>query len=176
MILEGFMDIYNDAVYEIQVWLRELFSAGYPIDEVVPDGIFDAKTRKAVGDYQKFAGLPMSGVVDRETWDSMFDAYTKSLFKRSRPYPLYPFPETDGYTLSPGEVSDIVLIVQILLNTLSAHHDGITVTPNGVYDTQTRRAVEEFQRTAGIDVTGLVDKATWNHLTEVYYRHNRIDT
>ncbi len=171
-----FMEEYNDAIFEIQLWLRELYFAGYPIEEIIPDGIFDAKTRKAVIDFQKYAGLPASGVVDRETWDAMYEAYNKARFDLSRPSPIYPFPENDGYVTSPGEASDIVIIVQLLLNSLSAHYDGIVVPVSGVYDIQTQRAAQEFQRKSALAPTGLVDKATWNHLTEVYHRLNRIDT
>lgn len=169
-------DYFNDSIREVQERLRALHFGGYPIDLIVPDGIYDEKTRTAVSQFQRFIGLPITGIVNRATWDALYGAYRASEFERSRPKPLYPFPESGGYVLTPGEVSDIVMIIQLMLDTLSAHYDGIEVTPTGEYDEQTRRAVEVFQRTNNLPVTGTIDKVTWNRLADVYNRFNNIDT
>lgn len=167
---------YNDAVYELQLWLRELHFSGHPIEELIPDGIFDAKTRKAVADFQRYANLPVSGVADRQTWDAVYSHVTSARFNASRPNPIYPFPETDGYVLTPNEVSDTIKVVQIMLTTLAGHYGMGTLEVSGVYDEPTRAFVSEFQKRSGIAPNGLVDKETWNALTGVYRRLNRIDT
>lgn len=38
------------------------------------------------------------------------------------------------------------------------------IIPDGIYGEETRAAVEEFQRSAELPVTGKVDLATWNAL------------
>ena len=167
---------YKDSITEIQTRLRELHYAGYPIDLIIPDGIYDSATRTAVMQFQRFFNLPVTGTVDRATWDELYGAYRASVFARSRANPLYPFPEQVGYVLTPGEVSDIVMIIQIMLGSLSAHYDDIKVAPTGEYDEQTRRAVESFQRHSGLPVTGHIDKATWNRLADMYNKYNNIDT
>ncbi|MBE6606710.1 MAG: peptidoglycan-binding protein [Ruminococcaceae bacterium] len=167
---------YNNSVFELQSFLRELHFAGYPIDLIIPDGIYDEPTRKAVSQFQSYEGLNVTGIVDRATWDSLYGAYLSALFERSRPSPLYPFPEQEGYVLSMGEVSDIVLIVQIMLNSLSAHYDDVYAPPTGVYDSATRAAIENFQSHNNIPTTGLIDKTTWNRLAEVYNKYNNIVT
>lgn len=42
------------------------------------------------------------------------------------------------------------------------------ILPDGVYDADTKAAVEAFQRTYGLPVTGETDTATWDRITSVY--------
>ena len=42
------------------------------------------------------------------------------------------------------------------------------ILPDGVYDADTRAAVEAFQRTYGLPVTGDTDSATWNRIAAIY--------
>lgn len=42
------------------------------------------------------------------------------------------------------------------------------VLPCGVYDSETKAAVEAFQRLYGLSVTGATDSATWNKIAAVY--------
>lgn len=167
---------FNNSVYEIQTWLRELHFSGYPIPLIIPDGIYDEATQSAVRDFQKYEGIEATGIVDKVTWDALYGAYLSALFKRSRPQPLYPFPEEEGYVISPAEVSDIVLIVQIMLGSLSAHYDNIYAPPSGIYDEATRRAIENFQLQNNLPTTGLIDKQTWNRLATTYNNYNNIVT
>ena len=164
------------SVTELQEWLRALHFAGYGVDLIIPDGIYGEDTRKAVSQFQRIVGLPVNGIVDKATWDALYDANLIARLEASRPNAIYPFPEKGGYVLSPGEVSDIVTIVQLMLDTLGAYYDGIEVEPTGTYDSATRRAVEIFQEKNRLAVTGEIDKATWNRLAEVYNRFNNTDT
>lgn len=166
----------NDSVTELQRWLRELHFAGYGVDLVIPDGIYGETTRKAVSQFQRIADLPVTGIVNRATWDALYESNLIARLEASRPNAIYPFPEKGGYVLSPGEVSDIVMIVQLMLDTLGAYYDGIEVEPTGTYDAATRRAVGIFQEKNGLMVTGEIDKSTWNRLAEVYNRFNNTDT
>lgn len=167
---------YNEAVYELQGWLRELHFAGYPISLIIPDGIYDEATRSAVVEFQRYANLDPTGVVNKDTWDALYAEYLKALFKKSRPGPLYPFPEGEGYVLSAGEVSDIVYIVQIMLDTLAAYYDNVFAPITGEYDSETQAAIKNFQRISGITETGFIDKETWNALADAYNKYNNTDT
>lgn len=42
---------------------------------IAVDGIFGTRTRDAVYAFQRFAGLPQTGVVDSRTWDAVYDQY-----------------------------------------------------------------------------------------------------
>lgn len=42
---------------------------------IAVDGIFGTRTRDAVYAFQRFAGLPQTGVVDSRTWDTIYNQY-----------------------------------------------------------------------------------------------------
>ena len=46
-----------------------------------------------------------------------------------------------------------------------------TIDINGLFDTKTENAVREFQRINGLDITGEVDKLTWNRLAASYQKY-----
>lgn len=167
---------YSEQVREVQGWLRELHYAGYPIELIIPDGIYDSRTRTAVLQFQRIVGLDATGVVNTETWDALYEQYRVAVFERSRPMPLYAFPEELGYTVRIGEVSDIVMITQIILLSLAAYYDDIAASLTGEYDAATSASVKVFQGRAGLDATGELDKETWNALADMYASVNRTRT
>lgn len=54
--------------------------------------------------------------------------------------------------------------IQIVLKFIDQDNDDLEIT--GVYDTQTERAIEDFQRTNNLDITGIADAET---LDELFY-------
>ncbi len=61
------------AIREAQQQLRTLFKAGVPIALVTPDGIYGQNTLDAVLGYQQNIGLPVTGIIDLDTWYRLFD-------------------------------------------------------------------------------------------------------
>jgi len=74
-----------------------LWKLGYyqGLDPTLPyikevDGIFGPRTRKAVERFQKEHGLPMTGIVDKATWQVLTGAVgTKPEVVVYQPYPVY---------------------------------------------------------------------------------------
>lgn len=66
----------TDLIYLAQLMLQE--SVAYDI-ELPLTGVLDAPTRDALGHFQLLNGLPASGVLDRDTWNALADAYNKYL-------------------------------------------------------------------------------------------------
>ena len=61
------------------------------------DGIFGPQTREAVAAYQRLVGLPITGVVDRETWYALLSTYQSVLLAQPEQERLEEFiglPET----------------------------------------------------------------------------------
>ena len=71
-------------------------------------------------------------------------------------------------TISPGDRSNIVYILQAILETLSIVFDFEDQDITGEYDDVTKRNVIRFQEASGLPVTGDVDKVTWNALARIY--------
>ena len=57
--------------------------------------------------------------------------------------------------------------IQMYLRNISLYHPEIPrIIVNGNYDSETKAAVEAFQKITGLDVTGKVNYATWNALVK----------
>ena len=80
-----------------------------------------------------------------------------------------------GENLQIGSSGDKVRQVQEQLVRISQVYSAIpTITPDGIYGPATRAAVEAFQSTFGLPVTGVIDYTTWYKISEIYVAVTRI--
>ncbi len=78
-------------------YFQKLFPDTYYAKDV--DGIFGERTRNAVITFQKEHGLPMTGIVDKATWQALTGAVgTKPEVVVYQPYPVYVPTPTPTYT------------------------------------------------------------------------------
>jgi len=64
---------------------------------------------------------------------------------------------------------DAITNTQRYLRHLSYHDDNLNSVPiDGIWDTETARALTQFQRNNGLSPTGVVDRATWELLKQRY--------
>ncbi len=68
---------YSDIVAIVQFMLRLLANAYDDIDGLPPDGVYNEATIKDIMTFQKRHGLPITGRVDKDTWDELADAYNR---------------------------------------------------------------------------------------------------
>jgi len=157
-------------VMQLQKKLRSLSRwTDDPALSVAVDGSYDTKTASAVKHFQGLYGLEVTGIADFLTWEAIDDEYRyySEIFSQSRP--ISPFPDETDYSIGQGERSDLVLIIQIMLNELRLFYDTYGyIPPNGRYGVATQGAVKEFQRLGGLSESGRVDRRTWNRLAEEY--------
>ena len=157
-------------VMQLQKKLRSLSRfTDDPALSVAVDGAYDESTRNAVKYFQSLYGIEETGVVDFVTWKAVDDEYRYYSEVFGKSLSISPFPDNDAFSLSVGDRSDLVLIVQLMLNELRLFYDlyGF-IPPNGRYSSVTESAVREFQRAGGLEETGRVDRLTWNRLAEEY--------
>lgn len=158
-------------VVTLQYFLAILafFNPSIPQPDI--DGIYGSGTRNSVLAFQRFAGLPETGVVDKLTWDNIYGAYkgtvdyleSRELVDRvyTEPYP--------GVVLRRGDVGPSVLTFKRYLNFISNYFFDIMSLPeNGVFDTRTQNSVRQFQIIFSLPQTGQVDQQTWNTIADVY--------
>lgn len=159
------------ATRELQGYLRELYQNGLISISVIPDGVYDDRTRAAVVEFQLNSSLPATGIVDYATWTALEASASKLRRDNSKSEPLFPFERIiEGGVLSPEDAFDLVFIVQLILKELAAYGFG-ELAISGIYDPPTRRAIEQFQLINGIQPSGLVDKKTWNALARAYNKY-----
>ena len=156
-------------VYELQYFLNFIANYNASVPYIETDGIFGPKTRAAVEAAQALYGLPVTGVVDVETWDYIYRAYRGIIESLpsdyfdgvTRPYP--------GYPLRIGMRVEPVRYLQEYLRLIATVYPDIpSPEVTGTFDTTTRDAVEDIQARFGLDVTGVVSSATWNTIASLY--------
>ena len=81
-----------------------------------------------------------------------------------------------GYSLSIGSSGDHVRRIQTFLNRIRINYPLIPAitNPNGVFDAQTQEAVRVFQRTFNMTQDGIVGRATWNRITQIFVGVTRL--
>ena len=80
-----------------------------------------------------------------------------------------------GVPLSAGTEGDNVRILQEQLNRIAINFPQIPlIEVNSVYDTTTTNSVRTFQRLFILPITGVVDKATWYRISQIYTSVKRL--
>lgn len=68
---------HSDIVAIVQFMLRLLANAYDNIDGLPPEGVYNEATIKDIKTFQQFHGLPVTGRVDKATWNALADAYNR---------------------------------------------------------------------------------------------------
>ena len=153
----------------IQYYLAVIGAYYQAVQPVDITGYFGAQTETSVKSFQQVFGLPQTGVVDRPTWYSMFDAYagiveSVPLDTTVNDVVLYP-----GVALREGTTSEYVRLLQTYLSFIHQSYPEIqAVTTTGYFGPMTKASVASFQEYFGYPVTGFVGAVTWNSITSLY--------
>ena len=164
--------IYTEAdkkanIMELQKFLYGIARHNKSIPVVIPDGFYGPETAAAVSAFQKEYGLPVTGEVDKDTWETIVLIYNHLI--NNLPKSIEVFPNTVGYVLKPGDQNFLVYILQIMLTALKEFYINIpAVIINGIYSSDTTDAVNYLQKISNIPVTGNVDKYTWNSIVRLF--------
>ena len=162
----------ND-VRTVQTRLNRI-SANYPAIPKIsnPNGIFSSETDAAVRKFQEIFSLTADGIVGKATWyriQSIYNAVKKLNELESEGLTLSDVSKQFAGTLAEGDTGADVAVVQYYLRIVAEFNPAIpAVTPNGVFDGQTKNAVLAFQREYGLPETGETEEETWNKLVSVY--------
>ena len=156
------------AVSSIQYYLAFL---GYFLPElphIAITGTFDEATRDAVFTFQRIYGLPVDGVVGRDTWNKLLNVYDQLLQDLPRDYQNFIGQIYPGRFLSLGDEGAAVRQLQQNLRKIAAQDPSIpTVEVDGIFGEATRQAVLALQRQLGIDESGAVGPVLWTRAAEL---------
>jgi peptidoglycan hydrolase-like protein with peptidoglycan-binding domain len=85
-------------------------------------------------------------------------------------------PSYPGIPLEFGSVGNDVRSLQVYLNRISRNYPAIPKIPaaDGIFDAATEQAVRTFQQVFGLEVSGVVEEATWYRITNIYTSVKRI--
>ena len=105
-------------IRSLQHMLNNLARIIPSLPRLAETGSFDEATLEAVMIFQRDYDLPVTGVVDQETWDTLTAAYYLNLFKTGAPTPLHALSAgTD--LVREAEYSPVIFIVQAMLTALN---------------------------------------------------------
>ncbi|MEG1547144.1 MAG: peptidoglycan-binding protein [Clostridia bacterium] len=160
--------VSND-VRTIQYYLSVIgyFNNNIPIIDI--DGVYGPETVNAVKQFQSYYGLPVTGVVDANTWKTMWKIYNDTL--KSIPPSFYQNAAVlyPGYFLKIGMENDDVKKMQGYLNAVAKAYPAIPkVDPTGYFGEKTLSSVKAFQRQFDLPESGIVGPATWGKLAIQY--------
>lgn len=160
-------------VRTIQVQLNRI-STDYPlIPKIsVTNGVFGKETEDAVRAFQRTFNLAQDGIIGKATWYKIkyiFVAVTNLAELNSEGINIAELSQQFVSDIRPGNVGDPVKVVQYYLSYIALFNNNIPrLTQDGIYGAATEDAVRAFQRAYGIPITGIVNRETWNRMSEVY--------
>lgn len=158
----------GQGVRELQYLLNLVSEFVNTVPSVTIDGIFGENTAAAVRAYQSVAELPVTGVVEVDTWESLYRAYQGILAILPEDYGgvIEPYP---GYPLTRGQRGEDVRLLQNYLNFISDIYTEIPkIAVDGDFGPSTEAAVKAYQQIFGIPVTGVVGAGTWDSIANTY--------
>lgn len=164
---------FGPEVNRMQIMLNRI-GRNYPaIPKIAyPDGLFDVETEDAVKEFQRIFNLTVDGIIGKATWYKIY--YLYNTVKRLGELDSEGLQIADvnrQYTteLREGSTGESVRVIQYYLNFIAEFNNEIpTVAMDGIFGPATAEAVRSFQRSAGLEVDGVVGKETWDALYAEY--------
>lgn len=150
------------AVRNLQRMLRIVAAAWPQLPSVSPDGVFGEKTLEAVMIFQRDSGLPVTGVVDKVTWEALAGQCTQPTDSTLPPLPHY----LDTHWEWEDEDS-LMGVARFMLNALSRIIVGLT--PCELNTPAFTENLRTLQRFGFLPVTGTMDRDTWLKLLRLFH-------
>jgi peptidoglycan hydrolase-like protein with peptidoglycan-binding domain len=137
------------------------------------DGDFGGGTKGMVEHFQRSNGLPVTGKADRATWRAlagMIEA-KKTIVEERPTRGAAPFEAAKMPKLEKGvDNKEAVKQLQESLNGWRATRNLAPIPTTGNFGTQTKEAVEQFQRATGLTNDGVAGKDVWEKLALTHTR------
>ncbi|WP_407385314.1 peptidoglycan-binding protein [Ruminococcus sp.] len=165
----------GDSGVEVEALQYYLAFLGYFYPQLPPipiTGFFDELTRDAVYSFQNAYGLPITGTIDLSTYYTIEREYRAAVADLPANYQSAigePYP---GRFLVEGDRGEEVRVIQQYLSRISRTDPAVpSITADGIFGPQTKRAVIAIQKQLGVEENGAVGPVEW---VEIIMRGNSI--
>lgn len=159
----------GDIIKFVQYYLAVIGEYYNDVSNVEVTGDFDQQTVDGVKSFQQVYGLPVTGIIDRATWNDIYRAYAGIVQNvpvalEGESLVLYP-----GFILTEGATNEFVKVLQEYLSYIHKTYPNIPeVSATGYYGPITKQAVTAFQKQFGLPQTGAVGAETWFEISSLY--------
>ncbi len=158
----------NQPIRSLQTMLRVIGEDNGSLPFIIPDGIYGQDTMSAISAFQRNYGLPVTGVTDQETWNTVVEVYEDAIINIGKAAVIEIIFDP-GQVFHAGDRSPYLYLLQSMLLYLSTQHPSISEpSHNGVLDSPTAEALAGFQILAGLEPTGELDRKTWKYLVNQF--------
>ena len=155
-------------VRSLQYMLGRLAQEYWFLPQLAADGIFGEKTLEAVMLFQRELHPPVTGIVDRGTWEAIWSHWKEMEERLEEPRALRGFPG-EGSRVKPGEEVEFMILPQTMFQMLAQHLNGIVPgTADGTHGLVSANNVRWLQRAGGVEETGIMDGKAWGLLSRLY--------
>ncbi len=161
--------VSNGPIQSLQEMLRTISFVDRSIPFFRSTGQFDEATLEAVMTFQKGHDLPVTGVVDRDTWAIIVKVFLRAWGKLYSPTAQSLF-TSEMPDVHPGQTSHLIPLVQDIFCSLAPVLNDLTVAPSsGILDKETEANLRLVQNRANLPDTGILNKETWNILVRLFH-------
>lgn len=161
----------SQSIRNLQRMLDQLSRRHTQLPRLVETGVFDELTLEAVMIFQRDFGLPVTGVVDHDSWYAVVSAYQKDLLHFGAPSPLRALPNGE-FNAGAVSGSEPVRLAQTVLCALSSQLANFPLCQESQTDQEAARTnFRVLQRLADLPETGALDRATWEFLARLYHMY-----
>lgn len=155
-------------IRSLQTMLRVLAEDDPRLPTVIPDGIYGPSTMQAVSAFQRQNGLPVTGITDQDTWNTIVKVYEPALIRVDKAEPIEIILDP-RQVFRRGDSSPYIYLLQSMLTQLSNDHPNITPPGHsGIMDGSTIQSLIDFQKLSGLPESGEFDKLVWKHLVRQF--------
>lgn len=164
---------WGNDVRRIQLQLNRIARNWPSIPRIeVVDGVFGVPTENAVRAFQSIFNLTPDGIVGKATWYKIAQIYAgvRRLGELdSEGILISELQQQFSNILKLGDTGPSVLAVQYYLAMIADFDPAVPpLQIDGIFDEETRRSVEGFQREYGLPVDGIIGEQTWNLIYNSY--------
>lgn len=158
----------SQPIRSLQSMLRVLSVHDDQYKQVIPDGIYGPQTLAAVSTFQRIHGLPITGITDQLTWNTIVSTFTPAAVQVAEAEPINII-LNPNQVIHRGEANPNLYLVQAMLVVLADRYSCIQKPHfTGVLDAATSDALSSFQQLSQLPITGELDKITWRQLALQY--------
>ena len=152
-------------VSTVQYYLAFLGFFFYDLPPITITGVFDEATRDAVFTFQNKYGLPVTGIVDRDTWNTLTKVYNELVSVLPEPYKQFESEIYPGRFIVPGDSGAYVVTIQENLQNIAKIDPSIPyIEVTGEFDEATQNAVRALQAQLGLEQNGVVGPIIWSEI------------